>query len=193
MNHKFLLLFILTLLFQACEIQNSKSYFNNDFNWAIDFPIEYNRMSNSDWLEKVEQSGKLIEKHNNVAFENQSVPIFIFKNKSDYFESTRTKYEGSRENYIDYLTENFQLQIQPLKDEIPEIKIDYAVDTISISHLDFYHQKAIIVYPNGAKRTLESFNRLFEDNNELSIKIIYVDKEFGEKFKFALLNSSFEK
>src|SRR5690606_11542803 len=108
-----------------------------DFNWTIDFPVEYNRVSNTVWLEKVQQSGELIEKYNNVEFKNQSVPIFIFKSKSDYFESTRTKYEGSRENYINYLTENFQLQIQPLKDEIPEIKIDYAVDTISISNLEF--------------------------------------------------------
>ncbi|QTV05035.1 hypothetical protein [Faecalibacter bovis] len=191
MNHKFFLLFILILLFEGCQIQ--KSNFNNDFNWTIDFPVEYNRVSNTDWLEKVQQSGELIEKYNNVEFKNQSVPIFIFKSKSDYFESTRTKYEGSRENYINYLTENFQLQIQPLKDEIPEIKIDYAVDTISISNLEFFYQKSTIIYPNGAKRTLESFNRLFEDNNELSINIIYVDKEFGDKFKFALLNSSFEK
>ena len=61
MNHKFFLLFILILLFEGCQIQESN--FNNDFNWTIDFPIEYNRVSNKDWLEKVQQSGKLIENY----------------------------------------------------------------------------------------------------------------------------------
>ncbi len=193
MNFRYYIFYILLIIFQGCQNQNSKPYHNDDFNWIINFPVEYERLSYDDWSKKVEQSVEITENSYNVDFKNQSTPIFNFKNNSDYFESTKNKYEGSREDYFNYLNEFLQIQIQTVKDQMPEVEIDSKLDTISINGLIFYHNYMTIVYPNGAKRVLESFNRLFENNNELSINIIYVNKEFGDKFKTALLNSKFKK
>ena len=151
-NHKIMMTkfynFFLFVLFVSCngQIEEDTIYFNKDFNWTIKLPKEYEKMNNSEWNSKVEEGGKALENNNDVIFENQTSPIFIFKiNAQNYFESTKMPYNINKNGELkDYLTEYNQIQFNTFKSAKPGLKIDTISTSIKIDNLIFNKSEMIV-------------------------------------------------
>ena len=190
--------FFLILIFLGCNGLSEKDtiYFNKDFNWTIKLPKEYKKMSNSEWNSKVEVGGKALEKNNDVKFENQTRPIFIFKiNAQNYFESTVMPYNIDKDGKLkDYLAEYNQIQFNTYKSAKPDLKIDTISTTIKIDELIFDKCEMILRPNENTAKTLIkmiSYNRIF-DNNLFSVNIIYNDEKIGSKIINEMENSKFK-
>jgi hypothetical protein len=193
-----LLVSVFVLICLGCNgpLEKDTIYFNKDLNWTIKLPKEYKKMSNSEWNSKVEEGGKTLEKNNDVKFENQTSPIFIFKiNAQNYFESTVMPYSIDKDGKLkDYLTEYNQIQFNTYKSAKPDLKIDTISTTIKIDELIFDKCEMILRPNENTTKTLIkmiSYNRIF-DNNLFSVNIIYNDEKIGGKMINEMENSKFK-
>lgn len=190
------LLICLIIIVQSCgpQTNSSKEIYNQDFNWTITIPDDFENVSSEQWAKMQDKGADAIEKTYGEEVINQAKTIFVFKSDQlNYFESnyqpfdtaTDGDYLESCKNVSDILYETFRAQM-------PDIKIDSTRMVDKIDNLEFQTFKMKVEYPNKMVMNILMFSRLF-DKREFSVNIMYVDKSKGQQMLESWRKSKFMK
>ncbi len=196
MKIKLYLLTAVLILLQSCVGQSisNREFYNEDFNWRINIPEEFN-MLNAEESEKMAEKGiDAIEKTYDEELVNHSKTIFAFRSdKLNYFDSTYQPFDVEVDgDYMESVRGVNEILYETFITQMEGIEIDTSSSTEVIDQLEFKKFKMKITYPNKIIMNLLMYCRLF-DKQELSVNIMYVDKEKGKKMLHAWRSSTFNK
>ena len=175
MNKLIYFIICFTITLQSCNGQTTpkKEIYNQDFNWTITIPENFQNVSAEEWAKLQNKGAEAIEKTYEEEVINQSKTIFVFKSDQfNYFES----------NY----------QYETFKAQMPNIKIDTTKTVEKIDDLEFQTFKMKIEYPNKMVFNVLMYSRLF-DKKEFTVNIMYVDNKKGQLMLEAWKKSKFTK
>lgn len=190
-NH---LLFILTIAIQSCSGQKTtkQEIHNEDFNWTITIPENFENVSSSDWTKMQNKGADAIEKTYAGEVINQSKTIFVFKSDQlNYFESNYQPFDTSVDgDYLESCKAVDEVLYETFKAQLPGIKIDTTRMVEKIDNLEFQTLKMKVEYPNKMILNVFMFSRLF-DKREFTVNIMYVDNLKGQKMLDSWRESKF--
>lgn len=187
---------VLLLLYSNCSGQTKtlpKNLFNEEFNWSIVIPENFNDVSPTDW-ERIQNKGAdAIENIYGEELINQAKTIFVFKNADfNYLESNYQPFDVEVDgDYLESCKIVNEILYETFIGQMPNAIIDSSSSVEKISGLEFQTFKVKVDYPNGMIMHLLMYSRLF-DNKEFTVNITYVDEEQGQKMVNAWKNSKFE-
>lgn len=194
---KYLLSLCFILLFIGCDNiqpQKEKDIYFERFKWTIKFSDNLESVSKKDWAKLQQKGSDAIENTYGEEIENNVSIIFVFrKGKTNYIESNYQPFDeeidGNHKETIDAIND---IMIETFKTNIPGLKYEENRTTRSIDGLVFQEFKLKLIYPNDVVLYSYMFSRLFDDQ-ELTVNIMYTDKDFGEEMLKAFTASKFGK
>jgi hypothetical protein len=186
----------LAIIFQNCTEQTSpkKEIHNNDFNWTITIPENFESVSAEQWTKMQNKGREAIEKTYDAKVDNQAKTIFVFKNDQlNYFESNYQPFDSTTDgNYLESWKSVNEILYQTFISQMQGTKIDTTTSTEKIDNLEFQTLKMIVTYPNNRVLNILMFSRLF-DKKEFTVNIMYVDNKKGELMLDSWKKSTFGK
>ncbi|MDB4921352.1 hypothetical protein [Mucilaginibacter sp.] len=192
------LLLLITLLFfeNICfgQIGTSKNeVFNKEFNWHITIPNNFKSLSADDYTKLQQKGVNAMEKTTDSKIENNSTPIFAFRaDQLHYFESNSQPFDTIKDgNYAEVSKEVYNILFETFKQQMPSAKLDSSLSTEIIDKLTFIRLNILITLPNKVVINMLMYNRLF-DKKELTVTMMFVDKDKGDMLLNAWRNSRFE-
>jgi hypothetical protein len=194
MNKRILLILIIGfLMLTSCEKEEVKIIVNDDFNWTVTIPKNFRELSEGEW-DKVEDKGiDVFEDLYGEEVESKATLLFAYK-KGD-FQSFQSYYKiHDLETDEDYSKSNHELNklmYKAFEEMVPNGKLDSIASVTIINGLEFNRFDVIIDFPDGMKMTTVDFSRLFNDK-DVTINIVYTNKNVGKKLIENILNSKFE-
>ena len=191
------LLIGLVFLIQSCTGQSNieKVVFNEDFNWTITIPKNFENVSAKEWKKMQNKGADAIEK----TFEeevdaSQVKTIFVFRSgQHNYFESNYQPFDTEIDgDYFETFEAVSEILYETFKAQIPGAKIDKKITVENIDNLEFQTLKIKIEYPNKMVMNMLMFCRLF-DKKEFTVNIMYVDEAKGKQMLDSWKKSKFTK
>jgi hypothetical protein len=196
MNRLKYILICLTILIQSSNGQPTpkKEIYNQDFNWTITIPENFQNVNAEDWAKMQNKGAELIEKTYNEKVIRQVKTIFVFKSDQlNYFESNYQPFDIATDgDYLESCKNVNNMLYETFKTQMPDIKIDSTTTTQRIDSLEFQTFKVKIEYPNKMILNVLMFSRLF-DKKEFSVNIMYVDNKKGQQMLESWEKSKFTK
>lgn len=196
MIYRNLLIAGLIIFFQSCTGQKApkQEIHNNDFNWTITIPENFESVSSADWEKLQKKGADAIEKTYEEEVVNQAKTIFIFRSDQlNYFESNYQPFDPDVDgDYLESCKTVKELLYETFMTQMPGVKIDTVTTVEKIDNLEFQTLTMKVEYPNKMVLNLLIFSRLF-DKREFTVNIMYVDKLKGQKMIDSWRQSRFNK
>lgn len=184
MIYKNLLIAGLILFFQSCTGQKApkQEIHNNDFNWTITIPENFESVSSADWEKMQNKGADAIEKTYEGEVVRQAKNIFIFRSDQlNYFESNYQPFDPDVDgDYLQSCKTVKEVLYETFMTQMPGVKIDTVTTVEKIDNLEFQALTMKVEYPNKMVLNFLMFSRLF-DKREFTVNIMYVDKLKGQK------------
>ena len=196
MNKLIYFIICFTITLQSCNGQTTpkKEIYNQDFNWTITIPENFQNVSAEEWAKLQNKGAEAIEKTYEEEVINQSKTIFVFKSDQfNYFESNYQPFDISIDgDYLESCKNVNDILYETFKAQMPNIKIDTTKTVEKIDDLEFQTFKMKIEYPNKMVFNVFMYSRLF-DKKEFTVNIMYVDNKKGQLMLEAWKKSKFTK
>ena len=190
------LLISLVFLIQSCTGQSNpeKVVFNEDFNWTITIPKNFENVSAKEWEKMQNKGADAIEKTYGEEVVNEAKTIFVFRSgQHNYFESNYQPFDTEIDgDYLESFDAVSEMLYETFKAQIPNVKIDTTRTVENIDNLEFQTIKFKIEYPNKMVMSLLMFSRLF-DKKEFTVNIMYIDEAKGKQMLDSWKKSKFTK
>lgn len=184
MIYKNLLIAGLIIFFQSCTGQKApkQEIHNNDFNWTITIPENFESVSSADWEKMQNKGADAIEKTYEGKVVSQAKNIFIFRSDQlNYFESNYQPFDPDVDgDYLQSCKTVKEVLYETFMTQMPGVKIDTVTTVEKIDNLEFQTLTMKVEYPNKMVLNFLMFSRLF-DKREFTVNIMYVDKLKGQK------------
>ncbi|MBL7840741.1 MAG: hypothetical protein JNJ75_11405 [Cyclobacteriaceae bacterium] len=184
MIYRNLLIAGLIIFFQSCTGQKApkQEIHNNDFNWTITIPENFESVSSADWEKMQNKGADAIEKTYEGEVVRQAKNIFIFRSDQlNYFESNYQPFDPDVDgDYLESCKTVKEVLYETFMTQMPGVKIDTVTTVEKIDNLEFQTLTMKVEYPNKMVLNLLIFSRLF-DKREFTVNIMYVDKLKGQK------------
>jgi hypothetical protein len=191
-----LLVITLAIFMQSCnkQVVSSKEIYNKEFKWKIVIPESFENVSVQEWAKIQNKGANAIEKTYDTEVTNQAKTIFVFKSdQMNYFESNYQPFDTAVDgSYSEYCLEITNMLYETFKTQMPNMKIDTVRTTEKIDGLAFKKFEVKLEFPDKKELHALMFSRLF-GKRELSVNIMYVDKEKGKKMLESWTQSKFNK
>lgn len=184
MIYRNLLIAGLIIFFQSCTGQKTpkQEIHNNDFNWTITIPENFESVSSADWEKMQNKGADAIEKTYEGEVVNQAKTIFIFRSDQlNYFESNYQPFDPDVDgDYLESCKTVKEVLYETFMTQMPGVKIDTVTTVEKIDNVEFQTLTMKVEYPNKMVLNFLMFSRLF-DKREFTVNIMYVDKLKGQK------------
>lgn len=184
MIYRNLLIAGLIIFFQSCTGQKApkQEIHNNDFNWTITIPENFESVSSADWEKMQNKGADAIEKTYEGEVVRQAKNIFIFRSDQlNYFESNYQPFDPDVDgDYLESCKAVKEVLYETFMTQMPGVKIDTVTTVEKIDNLEFQTLTMKVEYPNKMVLNFLMFSRLF-DKREFTVNIMYVDKLKGQK------------
>jgi len=195
MNLKsYLYIIILPILF-GCQ-QTKKEIINNGtFKWTISLPLGFDHINAEEWIDYKKKGESSIINNSGLKITDQSKPIFVIQNgEFNRFDANYTLVE----NFIapnSTFTKTFKklnsILFDNFKNKLPNAKIDTIISTEIIDELEFQKFEMNTHIENDVIIRSIGYRRLFKEK-VLSINIIYLDENKGNRIMKSLMSSKFK-
>jgi len=168
------------LIFSAASFaqEPGKEFYNAKYKWTIKIPEGYANAPYED-----------------TDYDETERLIFIVQNvDEDYMEATDSPYNSAEDgDYAEVVQFVAEMMKEGLEAQMEGTKVDLVSVKEKIGNRDFFHDTFIVTYPGiDFKLQLHIFNALFDDINDFSMTISYVDDIEGEKMLKAFRESRFK-
>jgi len=193
---KYLFTIIIAIVFLSCtdtrEKTKNEMVHNDHFNWTISIPDGFVKQTTEESEAQQAKGAQMISDTYDQEIDYIANTIFSFKkDETNYFESNYQPFDTAVDgNYLTSCKEVNQIIYNTFLSQMEDVTMDSNSTTQLIDGIVFQQFNVIITFPNQMKLTTHMYSSLF-DKEELTINIMYVNQESGDKMLESWLNSSF--
>lgn len=191
-----LLLVLLIFRLSANAQTGGETFYSKEFNWTIELPAGFEKVSDAEWDRKKEVGLNAVEETldadlNDILIPNKTLFV-VKKGVSDLMEVNLQAFDPANDgDYEESVKTVWGVIAQTFKAKMRDAVVTHEIGSEVISNLKFLKSTIIITLKNNMKIYSISYNRLF-GKKDFTMNIMYMNGKNGKLLMDAWKSSVFK-